>query len=260
MNPRLLPLLLLACAAASMAQHRDRNPFSAQAELEEGLRLYRLNCGVCHGLEGKSGRGARLAVRRHRRGNTDAELFRIIQNGVSGTEMPGLWLDEDSIWKILLAVRSFEVDAGEACALTPGDAAAGRAIYGAQGCAGCHAISSTGGRLGPELTHIGLNLSREQLRDALIDPAKDVGARYRTVRVRQGSTTIAGTLLNEDAYSVHMLDEGENLRSFLKSEVDAVDKPGDSLMPAYSALSAAQLDDLLAYLCALRGAQGASSQ
>ncbi|MBI1358477.1 MAG: c-type cytochrome [Acidobacteria bacterium] len=256
-----VPLLILAAALAAPAQHRDRNPFSAPADFQEGLRLYRLNCGVCHGMEGKSGRGARLAVRKHRHGNSDAELFRIIQNGVSGTEMPGLWMDEDSIWRILLAVRSFEVNAGEACVATPGDASAGRQLYAAQGCAGCHTIGPEGGRLGPDLSAVGLSFSREQLRTALAKPSQDIGARYRTVVVRQGGKAFRGVLLNEDAYSVHLLDTSENLRSFLKSEVDAVEKPGSSLMPAYDGLSEADMDHLLAYLCTLRGAgQGGASQ
>lgn len=40
-------------------------------------------------------------------------------------------------------------------ATTAGDPAAGKKIYDAQGCAGCHAISGTGGAFGPELTKVG---------------------------------------------------------------------------------------------------------
>jgi putative heme-binding domain-containing protein len=249
----LLAILLAALPAA--AQHDDRNPFSSKADFDEGMRLYRLNCGVCHGMEGKSGRGARLAVRDHRHGNTDAELFRVIQNGVSGTEMPGLWMDEDSIWKILLAVRSFEVDAGEACEPTPGDAARGARLYREQSCAACHTIGPEGGRLGPDLTHIGRNYSRDQLRESLVEPAKQIGARYLTVRVTSAGETVEGVLVNENQHYVYLLDRGERFRRFERSAAK-VDKPGTSLMPAYAGLGAAQMDDLLAYLCGLRGGEG----
>ena len=217
--------------------------------------MYRTNCGVCHGMEGKSGRGVRLAVREHRHGNSDAELFRVIQNGISGTEMPGLWLDEDSIWKILLVVRSFEVNAGDACVATPGDAGNGEALYASNGCRACHIVDNEGGRMGPELSYVGLNFSREQLRTALLDPAGDVGRLYRTVRVRVDGKTVEGMLRNEDAYSVHLLDRSDRLRSFMKDEVESVEKLGGSAMPAYGGLKGDDMDDMLAYLCSLRGSE-----
>lgn len=45
--------------------------------------------------------------------------------------------------------------ATKAPAKTAGDAVAGKKIYEAQGCAGCHAISGNGGMVGPELTKVG---------------------------------------------------------------------------------------------------------
>lgn len=249
-------LLFLGVAVSLAAQHADRNPFSAREDLEEGARLYRLNCGVCHGMEGKSGRGARLAVRDHRHGNSDAALFRVIQNGVPGTEMPGLWMDEDSIWKILLHVRTFEVDAGEACAPSPGDAKRGAALYRDKACQACHMTFGEGGRLGPDLSHVGLNYSREQLRESLAYPDKNVGAQYRTVVVADGGSTIEGVLLNEDGYTVNILDRGERFRRFDKSK-SKVEKPAKSLMPAYKDLSQQQMDDLLAYMCSLCGKENA---
>lgn len=252
--PRRTWILLFAVALALPAQHREENPFDSSEALAEGRLLYRTNCGVCHGMEGRSGRGARLAVREHRHGNSDAELFRIIQNGVPGTEMPGLWLDEDSVWKILLVVRTFEQNAGDACELQPGNAEAGRELYFGRGaCRACHTIGAEGGRLGPDLTYIGLNYSREQLRIALRDPARDIGIRYRTVQVVGADGATEGVLLNEDAYSVHMMDRSGRLRSYLKDEVESVSKPAGSLMPAYGNFNVVEMDNILAFLCTLRG-------
>jgi len=257
---RLRPVLGRACLGLILAasvlpgQHAEENPFSTSDDLAEGRRLYRTNCGVCHGMEGRSGRGARLAVREHRHGNSDAELFRIIQNGIPGTEMPGLWLDEDSVWKIILVVREFEKDAGVACAAEPGDPAAGKELYfGAGGCRACHTIGQEGGRIGPDLSYIGFNYSRNQLRIALRDPSRDVGPRYRTVQVAGSHGMSQGVLLNEDAYSVHLMEHSGRLRSFLKDEVDSVRKPGGTLMPAYGHFNSAEMDDILAFLCTLRG-------
>jgi putative heme-binding domain-containing protein len=250
---RYLPFLWIALALPLSAQHRDMNPFSSPADMEEGKKLYRINCGVCHGMQGNTGRGARLAVRKHRHGNTDAELFRVIQNGVAGTEMPGLYMDEDSIWKILLFVRTLEVDAGEACEPTPGSAQAGRQLFEAS-CSSCHTVGPLGGRLGPDLTYVGLNYSREQLRDAILEPSKDVAARYQSVELTAQGKKIEGVLLNEDGYSLSLMDRDENMRSYYRTEVENVRKTGASLMPAYGGIfNDKQIDDLSAYMCSLTG-------
>ena len=249
---RILALAAVSALALS-AQHQDVNPFNSRQDLEEGERLYRTSCGVCHGMEGKTGRGARLAVRDHRHGNTDAELFRVIASGVPGTEMPGLWMDEDAVWKILLFVRSLEVNAGEACSASPGDAAKGREVYASSSCAACHMVGGEGGRLGPDLTYIGVNYGRDQLRDSLLEPDKDIGVKYQTARAVRNGSTIDGVLLNHSDYTVHLFDRGENIRSFSRDELDSFEKLDTSLMPAYGQLSDAQMNDLLTYLCSLRG-------
>jgi len=51
-----------------------------------------------------------------------------------------------------------------AAPVAPGAAAAGAALFQSQGCAGCHTIGSAGGTVGPNLSHIGGTLTREQLR------------------------------------------------------------------------------------------------
>ncbi|MCP5120653.1 MAG: c-type cytochrome, partial [bacterium] len=196
----------------ALGQTTGHNPFRSASDLATGKRLYRLNCGVCHGMEGKSGRGAPLAVARHRRGNTDRELFQVIRDGVPGTEMPGLWMDDEAIWRILLFVRTFEAGAGEACPSTPGDPNRGGALFRQKGsCLACHTVGMGGGRLGPDLTSIGLNFGRDQLRKALLDPHTDVSPRYRSVRVVHQGKTLDGVIFNEDGYTLHMMDRSENL-------------------------------------------------
>ena len=89
-----IALLAVIPALLTAARTHETNPMSSPEDFEEGRRLYRINCGVCHGMEGKTGRGARLARRSYRHGNSDAALFDLIEGGVPGTDMPGLWLDE----------------------------------------------------------------------------------------------------------------------------------------------------------------------
>lgn len=227
---------------------------SSAEDFQEGKRLYRINCGNCHGMEGTTGRGARLARRSYRHGNTDGELFDIIEGGIAGTEMPGLWLNEEDIWRILLFVRSFAATAGQGCEPGGGNASAGMEIFGTKGsCLACHTVGSGGGRLGPDMSFAGELYTSEQLRHALLEPARDIAKRYRTVRlVAEDGESVEGVWMNENAYQIYVMDRAENIRSFRKADLKSLEQPETSLMPAYGGmLSAAELDDLVAYLCSL---------
>lgn len=244
-----IPTLLTA------ARTHETNPMSSPEDFAEGRRLYRINCGVCHGMEGKTGRGARLARRTYRHGNSDAALFDLIEAGVPGTDMPGLWLEEDDIWRILLFVRTFADKASEVCNPS-GDAASGKRVFDSQGsCLACHTVGPSGGRLGPDMSFAGVQYTDQQLRDALLEPSREVTDRYRTARlVTAEGERVEGVVMNENSYNIFVMDRSENIRSFRKAELQSLDLPEESLMPAYgSLLSEADLDNLIAYLCTLQG-------
>lgn len=68
---------------------------------------------------------------------------------------------------------------------------------------------------------------------------------------------ITGIVLNEDTYSIQMRDLTGNLHSFWKQELTALDEHDDRTpMPSFRGrLRDRELDDLVAYLVSLRGAQ-----
>lgn len=255
---RFLTLLSAVPVVLGAARTHETNPMSTPEEFEEGKRLYRIHCGVCHGMEGKTGRGARLARRTYRHGNSDAELFDLIEAGIPGTDMPGLWLEEDDIWKILLFARTFAEKAGEACGAGSGDPAAGKRVFEAQGsCLACHTVGSKGGRLGPDMSFAGESFTGEELREALLAPSRKVAKRYSTVRlVTNRGERVEGVWMNESLYSIYMMDRSENIRSFRKADLQSLELPDESLMPAYGdLLNEDAVDDLIAYLCTLAGAK-----
>ena len=47
---------------------------------------------------------------------------------------------------------------------------AGAALFKDKGCFACHRMNETGGTLGPDLTHVGRQLSRESIAKILEDP------------------------------------------------------------------------------------------
>ena len=99
--------------------------------------------------------------------------------------------------------------------------------------------------------------TREQIREALLEPHKSIAEGHRGVNVvpRAGGPH-EGILLNEDAYSLHMMGRDEQIRSFMKQDLASFQRLDQSLMPAYGDIfSAAELDNLTAYLCTLGGEQ-----
>ena len=90
------------------------------------------------------------------------------------------------------------------------------------------------------------------------DPDAEVPDRTGTsAAVTKDGATITGTLLNEDKYSVQILDSNDRLVSIQQSRTCAkrpiIEK---SLMPSYKdKLSAKELSDLVSYLVSLKGVE-----
>ena len=138
----------------------------------------------------------------------------------------------------------------------PGDPAQGMKVFAEKGeCATCHRVSGQGGRRGADLSTIGWLRSPEHLRTALLNPSETVETKYRLVQVLlKNGDIIEGIFLNEDTYSVQLLNETEDLISISKAGVKDVLKPQMSLMPDYEdTFTSTELNDLVAYLYSLEG-------
>jgi alcohol dehydrogenase (cytochrome c) len=248
--------ILILVTGVLSAQTKDTNPFASEKDTAEGKRLYSLYCVFCHGMDGVSGRGARLASTYRKHGSSDREMFRTIADGVPGTEMSGHWIGEDEIWKILSFVRVLEKSAAgkpAGCEAGPGDASRGKALFsGKGGCESCHAA---GARLGPDLSSIGATHARAHLRESIIDANRHVAPQYRAARLRTKSgETLRALLLNQDEYTVHVMDGREQIRSFPRADLVEFAVLKESFMPSFEKiLTPQETDDVVAHLCTLRG-------
>ena len=245
-------LVLAVLALCVYGQTKESNPYALTdaAALAQGKQLYSYYCVFCHGMDGVSGRGAQLASTYRKHGSSDREMYRTIADGVPGTEMSGHWIEEDEIWKIVLFVRQFEQGAVAKRCVSQGDAARGESLFnGKGGCRNCHSKTS---RQGPDLAGIGASRSIEHLRESIIEPNKAISRTYRLARLTaKGGERVRGILLNQDEYTIHVLDGADRIRSFVRSELMEVALPAESPMPSYAkTLRAGEVEDLLAYLCA----------
>ena len=138
----------------------------------------------------------------------------------------------------------------------PGDPVKGQVIFvGKGGCLGCHRVADDGSRMGPSLGGIATERSVEDLQKALLNPSPEVAPRNQLYRiVTSDGQAITGRILNQDAFSLQMLDDHEQLRGFMKSNLRESDFAVTPPMPSYrDKLTAEEQTDLIAFLSSLRG-------
>ena len=235
------------------------NPFAGDPKAaDDGGAVFRQYCVPCHGIYGKGGRGPDLTRGIYTAGYKNSDLFRVISNGVPGTEMAGFASDirEEDIWRVVSYVRSI---ARHDVAGITGDRANGEMVFWVKGgCGVCHAVGTRGGHLGPDLTRTGEQRSRAYLRESVLEPSKDISPGYATITIiKRDGAKLTGVERGFDDFSAQLMDAGGNYYSFLKSDVRSANREMHSLMPDnYSTVfNPAEIDDLLAYLMSLRMAE-----
>jgi putative heme-binding domain-containing protein len=196
-----------------------------------------------------------------RRATTDVEVIRIIQAGIPGTTMPPSSFSETQAGAIVAFLRS-RTTAGRgggdrgAAAATAASAANGKTLFDGKGaCATCHRVGATGPRLAPDLTDIGLVRGQGELHQKLVDPNVLVRPANRFVEATtKRGTKIGGRLLNQDTYTIQLLDSSERLVSLSRSDLRDFTFVKDSPMPSSrDKLTPAEIDDVVAYLITLKG-------
>jgi len=255
--------------APSVLFPQESNPLANDPKaVAAGESQFRANCAFCHGLGARGGgRGPDLTRAHKRHGKTDADLFRTINDGIPGTAMPqngttsqGVGMTDVEIWQVISYIRSVEK---KTSSLPSGDAARGdKLFHGAAGCSTCHMVQGKGGRLGPDLTYVAgarsldalvesVRFPSKRLATGLIESTKEFPQEYETVSVTTtDGKQFTGVTLNEDNFSVQMIDTQQQVHLFDKEKLKSFQKSRDSLMPAYDEKTLPQpdLDDLLAYL------------
>jgi cytochrome c oxidase cbb3-type subunit III len=261
--------LMLVLCIADQGLADDRNPFAGDAKAAKaGEYEFRINCALCHGLAAKGGgRGPDLTRAQKKFAHTDAEMFQTISNGIAGTAMPangtngqGVGMTDEEIWQIITYIRSQEVKAPSKSA---GDPAHGKQLfYGDANCSVCHMVEGKGGRMGPDLTSVGGSRTREALIDSVRNPSrrlawglteatKEFPQEYESVTlVTADGKRIRGVTLNEDSFSVQIMDMGGQIHLLEKDQLRSFQKSRESMMPVYGTdtLSDQELEDIVAFL------------
>ena len=243
-------LLLIGWTGQAHAQdHTEYDP----ADIEYGLSVYRSQCVTCHGDTGDGIAGVNLRSGQFRRAGSDRELRGVISNGIPDTGMLAFDLDTAEMTGIIAFLRNpnYEVDA-----IALGDASRGQALFEGKGdCLSCHRVKQRGPRGSPDLTAIGTARPPSALRRSLLDPTGTMRPIDRPVElVTNDGERVNGRRLNEDTYTVQIIDDQGRLRSFDKDRLQQFTVGTESPMPSYEGqLDDHELADVLAYLVSLKG-------
>ena len=240
-----------ATAQATGPLHDSQYP---DVDIAYGASLYAARCVTCHGVQGDAIGGVNLRSGRFRNASTDTELARFIRAGSPAAGMPPFALDNAEMAGITAYLRN--MNSFDTATVKSGDAGRGRAIFeGKGGCVACHRVGRVGSRVAPNLSDVGAQRSPGSIQRSLVDPSSQMMPINRPVRlVKKDGTVVAGRRLNEDTYSIQVIDDKERLHSILKADLKEFTISKTSPMPSYKdTLSSSELGDLVGYLLSLKG-------
>ena len=250
----LIVLLDVAAWTAVRAQvNQDHGQYDA-AVIEAGRRLYGQQCRACHGNTGDGVPAVDLKVGRFSTADNDEAIAKVITGGVPGKGMPGFTFDPREVTSLVAFIRAGFDEASLSIKL--GNPQRGRTLFEGKGeCATCHRVNGKGPRLAPDLSDIGAIRTAASLQRSLLQPTESLLPIHRPVRVAmKDGRTLKGRRLNEDTYTVQIIDAQERLLSLDKSDIKQLFVETTASMPSYQGrLTPEELADLLGYLASLRG-------
>lgn len=247
-------ILTLFAGSQGIAQELGDHQYTSEA-IQAGLRVYSRECALCHGPQGDLVSGIDLRRGQFRTAQSDDDLRSVITEGRAQGQMPAFNLREEELGGVIAYIRAgFDPDG---VAVRIGDPVSGREIFNGRGeCASCHRVNGVGPRTAPDLSDIGVSRTPAQLQLNLLDPAAAILPINRPVRiVTRNEETITGRRLNEDTYTVQLIDSQERLRSLIKEDLVTYEI-SDAPSKQATSLDADEVADVVAYLLTLSG-QGA---
>jgi putative heme-binding domain-containing protein len=247
--------LLFLLGLRTAAQSTDHPGQYDRADIQAGARLYAAQCVGCHGAAGDQVVGIDLRRGTFKTVQSDEDLVRLLTRGKPDVGMPSFATFQPAEMTGIVAYIRAGFDAG-GTAVKIGDATRGRLIFQGKGsCATCHRVNGVGPRMAPDLSDVGAARSAASLQRLLLDPTANLLPASRSVRaVTRDGQTIRGRRLNEDTFTIQLIDDQERLVSLVKSELRTLELSSSSAMQSYAnTLSGDELADLVAYLVSLKG-------
>lgn len=261
-----LPLLALAMgiALAHPWAHSQAAQNSMAGGRTEGKQIFVSSCGTCHGMDGRGGVHAPgIAAGAAAERLSDQEIERIVRNGIPSSGMPSFRaLGPEKIQAVVDYLRTLQ--GKQSAAPVAGNPARGRLLFfGPARCAVCHMIDGKGGFLGLDLSGYSRSHSPSEMREAIVDPGKNLRfANYTVVAITRSGRKLVGIARNEDNFSLQLQTPDGAFHLLMKSNLKRLRHEPRSFMPADygSKLSGEELDDIISFLAQRREAATTGGQ
>ncbi len=120
-------------------------------------------------------------------------------------------------------------------------------------CVRCHSVGDQGGKVGPSLTNIGNQLTREQLLQALVEPSARLAPGFGMVKLTlKDAQQVTGTLMSETAEELLLkTSEAEPLKIAV-SRIDKRQNYPSSMPPMGNTMSKREIRDVIEFLSNLK--------
>ena len=265
LSPIFLPVLFFLPAAAAQQPAVSERPDAQKAKgdaaaVERGNQIYRPNCGFCHGIDARGAAGpdlARSLVVLNDVGGKDLGTF--LRSGRPDAGMPAfamLTAGQASDISAFLHARFEESRARrpmDVNAIVVGNAAEGAAFFKGEGkCSSCHNPNT-------DFKGIGAKYDPYVLQGRILNPRGGRGGppiKPSTVKVTlPSSQTVTGRLVSVSDFSVTLIDESGNRRTFARDneqpQVEITD-PYQAHLDNFLKMTDKHMHDLTAYLVTLK--------
>ncbi len=234
-----------------VSQELGDHQYTTEA-IQAGLRVYSRECALCHGPRGDLVSGINLRLGQFRNAQSDDDIRTVVLDGAAEGQMPAFNFNTEELNGVVAYIRAgFDP---EGVAIRIGDPVRGQALFEGKGeCVNCHRVNGIGPRTAPDLSEIGAIRTPASLQRNLLDPGAAILPINRPVRiVTRNEETIIGRRLNEDTYTVQLIDSQERLRSLKKSDLVNYEI---SMQPSKTptTLNSDEVADVVGYLLTLRG-------
>jgi quinoprotein glucose dehydrogenase len=180
---------------------------------------------------------------------------------------PGLTLDlleaidsthSESLIAKAGAIRSIGASGAEAFqeTLFGGNARQGRIYFirnATVQCTRCHAIGERGGNVGPALTHIGDQLSREQILEALVEPSARLSPGFGTVKVTlKDGQIVTGVLMQERKDKLILKTSEAEPMEIPLTRISKRENQPSSMPPMGTLMTKREIRDMIEFLSSLK--------
>ncbi|GIW98145.1 MAG: glucose dehydrogenase [Pirellulaceae bacterium] len=129
-------------------------------------------------------------------------------------------------------------------------------------CVRCHKVDGQGGEVGPDLSKIAADRSREYLLEAIVDPNKQIAKGFESAVVLDADGVVHTGVVREETDELLKLIDAEGKEIIIPQEEIESRRPSKSAMPEdiLKNLSLRELRDLVEYLSTLDGSSPSSGE